>query len=294
MMLFENAAAELSLLFFTLLVPTGVTALALIACVRGFLSASDAEGVGARKLDRMTTIPAVVMLVGLVCAFFHLGHPMTAFFMLTGIGASPLSNEILVAAIAILVGAVYWIICLVKGLNQGAHKAFGIVLAVVALICAVFTGIAYSIPTIPTWDTPFNWVGQIGLALLGGGVLAAMTFAIAGCALQRTAACVLLACGALGCLCAVITLLGQLGVAASITSSVGAASAAIAGDYVGVACVSILCMIVGIAVWAVAVFAHKVDPRIMLVIALVAVLVGLALMRVCFYGSYLSAGLTVL
>lgn len=293
-MLFENAAAETSLLLFTLLVPLGVTALALMACVRGFLPAAGAEGEPDRKANKMTTVPAVVMLLGLVCSFFHLGHPSSVFFMLSGIGSSPLSNEIVVAAVAIVVGAVYWALCLAKGLPASGHKAFGVVLALLALLCAVFTGVAYSIATIPTWDTPFNWLGQIGLSLLGGGALAAVTFALAGYAVERKAACALLACGALGCVLALITLIGQFGAVASVMSSTGLTLAAAMGDYAWVACVAALCMIASVVVWAIALFAPKADPKVLLIVAFVVALVGLVLMRVCFYGSYLSAGLAIL
>lgn len=293
-MLFGNAAAETSLLLFTLLVPIGVTALALMACVRGFFSVPAGEGELDRKVNKLTSVPAVVMLLGLVCSFFHLGHPSSVFFMLTGIGSSPLSNEIAVAAIAIVVGAVYWIVCLAKGLPQSAHKAFGIALAVLALLCAVFTGIAYSIGTIPTWNTPFNWIGQIGLALLGGGALAAATFALAGYDVERKAASALLACGALGCVLALITLIGQFGAVASAMSSTGLTLAAAMGDYAWVACVSALCLVAAVVLWAVAVVGRKSDPKMLTIVAFVAALVGLALMRVCFYGIYLSAGLAIL
>ena len=49
-MLFENASAELALLLFTLLVPVGVMALALMACTRGFLAV---DGAAARAADRL-------------------------------------------------------------------------------------------------------------------------------------------------------------------------------------------------------------------------------------------------
>ncbi|MCI8468418.1 MAG: dimethyl sulfoxide reductase anchor subunit [Eggerthellaceae bacterium] len=285
-MLFENASAELALLLFTLLVPVGVMALALMACVRGFF-ATDAKG--ARTADRLTSIPAVVMLVGLVCSFFHLGDPGHVFGMLTGIGHSPLSNEILVAAIAIVIGVVYWVICLVKGLNEGGHKVFGTVLLVAAVVCAVFTGTAYAIPTIPTWDTPCNWIGQLGLALLGGSALAAASLALAGYELDKQASLALKACGGIGLVVVAAVLVAQAALSAAAVSSVGVLLGSVMTDYatVGAACV-VLCA-AGYALFA--------CGRVRVVpawLGVVCVMVGLALMRVDFYGVFLSAGLAYL
>lgn len=282
-MLFENASAELALLLFTLLVPVGVMALALMACTRGFLAA---DGGAARAADRLATLPAVVMIAGLVCSFFHLGAPAHVFGMMAGLGHSPLSNEIIVAAIAIVIGVVYWVICLAKGLNAGGHKAFGIVLLVAAVACAVFTGTAYSMPTIPTWDTPYNWVGQLGLALLGGAVLAGASLAVAGYELDKRARCLLLGCGAVGLVAVAAVLIGQGAVAGAAAGSLGGLPAAVMADYAsaGIGCV-VLCA-AGYALWA-----CSRDRAALACVAAVCVLVGLALMRVDFYGVFLSAGL---
>lgn len=286
-MLFENASAEIALLLFTLLVPAGITALAAMACVRGFFP--EADEAAARKADRLTTLPAVVMLVGLVCSFFHLGSPGHVFNMFSGIGTSPLSNEIIVAAIAIVAGAAYWIICLVKGMPAATQKICGIVLAILALLCTVFTALAYSIPTIPTWNTPFSIVSQLGLALLGGSALAATSFAIAGYKLSTQAALVLKVCGAVGLAGVAIDLVGQAAVSGAAVGSAGAMLASVMGDFalVGIVCL-VLCA-VGYALWICG--KGKAAP---VCIGMICVMVGLALMRVDFYGTFLSAGLAYL
>ena len=285
-MLFENASAELALLLFTLLVPAGVTALALMACARGF---AGAEGVESRSADRLTTVPAVVMIAGLVCSFFHLGSPAHAFGMLAGLGHSPLSNEILVAAAAIVIGVVYWVICLAKGLGTGGHKAFSVVLLVAAVACALFTGLAYAMPTIPTWDTPYGWVGQLGLALLGGGALAAASLALAGFELDKRASGALVACGGVGLILVAAALIGQAALSATAVSSAGVLLGSVMADYatVGVACV-MLCG-VGLGLWA-----CSRNRAALACVAALCILVGLALMRVDFYGVFLSVGLAVL
>ena len=286
-MLFQNASAEIALLLFTLLVPVGLMALAAMACIRGFFPAADEAA--ARKADRLTTLPAVVMLVGLVCSFFHLGSAGHVFSMLSGVGTSPLSNEIAVAAVAIAVGAVYWIICLVKPLAAGAQKGFGIALLILALVCTVFTGLAYAIPTIPTWDSPFSCVAQLGLALLGGPALAAASFAIAGYKLDQKAALMLKACGAVGLALVAVDLVGQAGVSAAAVSSSGAMLGATMGDYTMVATACIILCGGGYALWA-----CSKGNRALVCVGMVCLLVGLALMRVDFYGTFLSAGLAYL
>lgn len=286
-MLFQNASAEIALLFFTLLVPTGIMALAAMALVRGLNP--DASTEAARKAGKLTTLPAVVMLIGLACSFLHLGHVGSVFFMLSGTGHSPLSNEILVAAIAIAIGVIYWILCLVKTLPASTHKVFGIVLLIVALICAFFTGTAYSIDTIPTWNTAFNWIGQISLSLLGGSALAAASLAIAGFQLGNAGKILLTALGGIGLIGVAVTLVCQASLAAAAVSSVGALTASTMTDYAMVAAASIILCAIGYAL----LICGKGNTALVCIGA-VCVLVGLALMRVDFYGVYLSAGLAIL
>lgn len=108
-----------------------------------------------KKIDRMTTIPVVVLVAGFICAFFHLASPMHAFGVFAGLGASPLSNELLAGVVFAVLAIVYWIVALAGKLGEGARKAAAVV-AVMAVVFACFTGAAHhdgrpSLPGTPRW-----------------------------------------------------------------------------------------------------------------------------------------------
>ena len=281
-MLFETAASEISLLIFTVLVPMGVTAMGLLGLMRASLGLSDEA---AKKFDTLLSIPAVVTIVGLVASFTHLGSPSHVFGMASGIGTSPLSNEIVVAGIAILVAIVYWIFALAKHPEAGTHKVFGIALIVLGLICALFTGLAYMMPTIATWNSPLGAVSQVFAALFGGAVLAALVLALAGAKADK----LLGICALVGAAGVAILVLVQGGMAGGVVNSAGLTVAGAMGQYWIVAVIAIVLA----AVAAFLVFKNAaVEGAVpMMAIAAVAALVALVLVRICFYGIFLSVGL---
>lgn len=68
--------AELPLALFTTLAPIGAGAFIALAVAFFTTKFSDEQ---LKKIDRMTTIPVVVLVAGFICAFFHLASPMHAF-----------------------------------------------------------------------------------------------------------------------------------------------------------------------------------------------------------------------
>ena len=67
--------AELPLALFTTLAPVGAGAFIALAVAFFTTKFSDEQ---LKKIDRMTTIPVVVLVAGFICAFFHLASPMHA------------------------------------------------------------------------------------------------------------------------------------------------------------------------------------------------------------------------
>lgn len=288
-MLFDAAMAELPLLIFTLCVPVGLMALALVGCVRGFFGAgADAEA--ARKLDRLALIPVAIVLVGLAGSIMHVGAPAHIFGMFTGLGTSPLSNEIAVAGASIAVAVAYGIIACAKPMGAGVHKGFGVALAVLGAACAVFTGLAYVIPTVVTWDTPYGAVSQLGLALAGGSALAACVFALAKFETSKQANTLLAALAIVGVVGIAAALALQGGVAGSAMSSTGATLAGVMCTYAIVAVVAVVAAAAGVALWLSAALRGKTSAGLATA-GFVLVLVGLACTRVDFYGIFLSVGL---
>lgn len=279
------ASAEMPLLIFSILVPAGLVALGLTGLLRG-LAKGDAN---AKKLDMLALIPAVVILAGLAASVFHLGSPAHMFGMFAGLGSSPLSNEIACAGLSIVVAAVYVIFALAKHPGAGAHKGFGIALLVLGLACAIMTGLAYAIRTIPTWDGAFGWTGQLCLALLAGSALAALVLA-AGSSFDKKAANMLAACAIVGGIGAIAVVFAQGSAAGSVTSSAGATLSALMGDYTTFAAMGSVFAAVGAGCVA-ACGRVKVNPTILAAVAVVCVAVAAVLVRINFYGIYLTVGL---
>ena len=163
-MLFETASHELPLLIFTLLVPMGLAGSSLVFLARGL----GGESRSSKKLDTLGVVPVAFLVVGLIASFFHLGSPQRAFGMVGGLGTSPLSNEIVVAGASIAVAVVLWIVSVAKHPEGKIQLYFGVMMGVLALASAVFTGLAYAIPTIIVWNSPCGWISQVFLALAGG------------------------------------------------------------------------------------------------------------------------------
>lgn len=281
-MLFETASSEISLLVFSILVPMGVTAMGLVGLVRASLGLDEEA---AKKADTLLSVPAVVTIVGLIASFTHLGSPFHVFGMVSGIGSSPLSNEIVIAGIAILVALVYWIFTLVKHPEEAVHKVFGIALVVLGLICALFTGLAYMIPTIVTWNSPVGAISQVCAALFGGAVLAALVLALANAKVDKA----LGVCALVGAAGVAVMLLVQGGLYGGVVNAAGLTLSAVMGQYWVVAVIAIVCA--AVAAFLVFKNAAKDGAVTMMAVAAVAALIALVLVRICFYGIFLSVGL---
>ena len=80
----EAAFAELPLALFTTLAPAGAGAFVALACAFFAASFTDEQ---LKKIDRMTFIPFVVVLMGFACSFAHLASPLNAVNALNGFGS---------------------------------------------------------------------------------------------------------------------------------------------------------------------------------------------------------------
>ena len=282
--------AELPLALFTTLAP--VAAGTFIALAAAFFTTkfSDEQ---LRKIDRMTAIPVVVLVVGFICAFFHLASPMHAFGVFAGLGASPLSNELLVGVVFAVLAIVYWIVALAGKLGEGARKGFAAVVAVMAVVFACFTGAAYMMEAIASWNTPMVPVAVLGFSLLGGVCLGVLVLALSG-ALEdaakggfKMAALAVLVVG---------LVLGVVGLLVQVMSVSGMGNALVDGaDLVAAASapmwIGVVCMVVA----AVAAFMSLRNSKSTALAAAAPVLavVGVFAARLAFYAVQLSVGLYI-
>lgn len=282
--------AELPLALFTTLAPIGAGAFIALAVAFFTTKFSDEQ---LKKIDRMTTIPVVVLVVGFICAFFHLASPMHAFGVFAGLGASPLSNELLVGVVFAVLAIVYWIVALSGKLSEGARKGFAAVVAVMAVVFACFTGAAYMMETIASWNTPMVPVAVLGFSLLGGVSLGALVLALSGALADaakggfKMAALAVLVIG---------LVLGVAGLLVQVMSVSGMGNALVDGaDLVAAASapmwIGVVCMVVAAAAAFMALRNSK--STALAAAAPVLAIVGVFAARLAFYAVQLSVGLYV-
>ena len=279
--------AELPLALFTTLAPIGAGAFIALAVAFFTTKFSDEQ---LKKIDRMTTIPVVVLVAGFICAFFHLASPMHAFGVFAGLGASPLSNELLAGVVFAVLAIVYWIVALAGKLGEGARKGFAAVVAVMAVVFACFTGAAYMMETIASWNTPMVPVAVLGFSLLGGVSLGVLVLALSG-ALEdaakggfKMAAPVVLVVGlVLGIAGLLVQVMSVSGMGNALVDGADLVAAASAPMWIGV-----VCMVVAAAAAFMALRNSK--STALAAAAPVLAIVGVFAARLAFYAVQLSVG----
>lgn len=282
--------AELPLALFTTLAPIGAGAFIALAVAFFTTKFSDEQ---LKKIDRMTTIPVVVLVAGFICAFFHLASPMHAFGVFAGLGASPLSNELLAGVVFAVLAIVYWIVALAGKLGEGARKGFSAVVAVMAVVFACFTGAAYMMETIVSWNTPMVPVAVLGFSLLGGVSLGVLVLALSGAledaakgGFKMAALAVLIIGLVLGVAGLMVQVMSVSGMGNALVDGADLVAAASAPMWIGV-----VCMVVA----AVAAFMALRNSKSTALAAAAPVLaiVGVFAARLAFYAVQLSVGLYI-
>ena len=282
--------AELPLALFTTLAPIGAGAFIALAVAFFTTKFSDEQ---LKKIDRMTTIPVVVLVAGFICAFFHLASPMHAFGVFAGLGASPLSNELLAGVVFAVLAIVYWIVALAGKLGEGARKGFAAVVAVMAVVFACFTGAAYMMETIASWNTPMVPVAVLGFSLLGGVSLGVLVLALSG-ALEdaakggfKMAALAVLVVGlVLGIAGLMVQVMSVSGMGNALVDGADLVAAASAPMWIGV-----VCMVVAAAAAFMAL--RNTKSTALAAAAPVLAIVGVFAARLAFYAVQLSVGLYI-
>lgn len=282
--------AELPLALFTTLAPIGAGAFIALAVAFFTTKFSDEQ---LKKIDRMTTIPVVVLVAGFICAFFHLASPMHAFGVFAGLGASPLSNELLAGVVFAVLAIVYWIVALAGKLGEGARKGFAAVVAVMAIVFACFTGAAYMMETIASWNTPMVPVAVLGFSLLGGICLGVLVLALSGAledaakgGFKMAALAVLIVGLVLGVAGLLVQVMSVSGMGNALVDGADLVAAASAPMWIGV-----VCMVVAAAAAFMALRNSK--STALAVAAPVLAIVGVFAARLAFYAVQLSVGLYI-
>lgn len=284
----ETAFAELPLALFTTLAPAGAGAFIALACVFFAASFTDEQ---LKKIDRMTLIPLAAVLIGFACSFAHLASPMNAIHAFAGLGASPLTNEIAVGIVFVVVAIVYVVVALTGKLKGGARKGFAAVVAVMAVIFACFTGLAYMMDTIASWDSPLLPIEILGFCLVGGAAFGALALSLSGAmgdALGRQGKNILLIVAGLGALLGVFAAGAQIGGVSGMSNAV-ISGADLVAEAMPALIFGIVCVLASAGVLFVVCLGKGSVP--LSALAVVLALVGIFCLRLAFYATQLSVGL---
>jgi anaerobic dimethyl sulfoxide reductase subunit C (anchor subunit)/Tat-targeted selenate reductase subunit YnfH len=289
-----SVLSEMPLALFTTLSSIGAGAFVTLAVAQlaGSVSA-DAQ----KKLGRAMTLPVVLVVLSFIAAFCHLASPLNAPAVFMGVGSSPMSNEIAVACVFTVVAIIYWALSLAGKLAEGAAKAFGVVVAVLAVVYAIFMGMAYMMDTITSWNSAFSPIQMLGFALVGGSAAAACVFEFSGVFAGDEGEKLAGAVKAPAIAVAVVgALVGVVGVFGMVVTTSGAQNAMFVGanlvsDAMAYIIVGIIVLVVACAC-AVMYFAGK-RSAVLAVVGLVAALCGVLVCRLAFYAMAISVGLAI-
>ena len=280
----ETALAELPLAVFTTLAPVGAGAFIALAIAFAAGKFSDEQ---LKAIDKMTLVPFVVAAIGFIASMAHAANPAHAFGIFTGLGSSPLSNEVCIGMVFV------YVILVLAGKLGGARKGLAIVVAVLGAVFALFVGAAYMIPTVQSWDSVLVPLQMLGFALAGGVALGALVLMLAKVGdeafapLSKPFTYVAIAGG-------VLALVGIIGFAAMVSGQANAVQAGSALLGAAAPCLVIGTILIVVSVVEVVLACRKGMASAAAIRATVEAIVGVFLVRLAFYALYLSVGVTMM
>lgn len=200
---FEQGVQQVTLALFTTLAPAGTVAFCGMALLLLFGKLTKDEWT---RLSHFLVLPLAVAVIGFIGSATHLGKPSNALYVLSGIGRSPLSNEVTASVTFFALSGLAWY----AGFSQ---RRWLLALVRPCMLLACFAGTwqiweianAYTIRTISTWSMPSVQANLIFAAFMGGMLLCVCALSVAG---QRQRKCLLaglLAVAAVSTVCAAVS-----------------------------------------------------------------------------------------
>lgn len=288
----DMALSEITLVVFTTIAPAGALGYAFLSAAI-MLTRDDDR---AKKLSGYLIAPLLLALVGLIASATHLGTPANALYVLAGVGRSPLSNEVVAAALFLALGGAAWILSFGHR-KRDALSVLGLVAAsCAALVFVAFVSLAYAVETIPTWDMPIAPLTLWMNALASGPLVALLSFLCADVMPSRRFALACAACSAAAALINVLLLVFEYRALSGIVTTVAVGSdlvpfmpAAIAVFFLCSLAGMLLCLMVALRRG----FATLAGRRRRIaygICAVAVVLAGCFAVRFSFYAMYMTWG----
>lgn len=164
----HHALSEIPLALFTTLFPMAIGIFIALAVAFWFNRFTDEQ---TRTIDILSIVPLILIVLSFVFAMLHLKTVINAIWIFSNLGSSPLSNEILGAAICTVVVGVYWLLALLGKLSYGIRRMILVFVTLAAIAGPIILAFAYRVPTIVTWESVGPYIYLVGNALLGGVAL---------------------------------------------------------------------------------------------------------------------------
>ncbi len=291
---------EITLVLFTALAPAGVLACVACAFCVALAGAGRAgawlDESAAARLSHAAALPLAVSMVGLVASASHLGTPSNALYVLSGVGRSPLSNEVACAVAFTALAGLHWLYSFAEKPGRVLQRVWCCAVAVAGVAAVGAISLAYGAPTIVTWS---HWSVPASLwlsALAGAPLLFLATARLARVDLPRGAARASLACGVACLVAEACVLAGQWTWLGGVANAVGCAHdlaprfPVVAGCYIAAGLVAYA--LAGRGVRAASRVGGRVRPR-WLAAACVLYFAGLLAVRFTFYMTHMTTGISL-
>lgn len=157
----ETALNEITLVLFTTIAPAGLMGYVVIAAFGLVSPREELAGTASRYL----VIPLTLVITGLIASATHLGTPANALYVVTGIGRSPLSNEVAAVVAFLALGGIYWLAAFRDDWTTARRRLCLTIVTVAAVVACQAIAYAYAVDTVPTWNLPLMpvslWLGAI-------------------------------------------------------------------------------------------------------------------------------------
>ena len=163
---FSFAIDELPLIFFTTLAPVGAVSLISLSIM---MMLGCFEPSTSKRICQLKWIPLVLATLGLILSAAHLGSPANALYVFTGIGRSPLSNEVICTVLFLAFCGADWLLSFVEKNHKRTAKTLAICIVASGLLFMYAIMFAYDVDTITTWSSIY-----VPLNLLFGGIVGGM------------------------------------------------------------------------------------------------------------------------
>lgn len=157
----ETALNEITLVLFTTIAPAGLVGYAVMA----LYTVTVRDRTRAEAASRYLVVPLVLVITGLIASATHLGTPANALYVLSGVGRSPLANEVVAVVAFLVAGGAWWMVSFRDDVSERLRRVAVTVVLVAAVVALYFISVAYSIPWVPTWALPTVpvtlWLGAL-------------------------------------------------------------------------------------------------------------------------------------